>query len=366
MVDGYFDLYKSGSDVYTRAQVFPVGESTGNLSSTPTTVYTTGANQFNWVHVNIFFDTWNDLYNITFQQYALDWSFIDSPTSLVVRGNQNDGNNRTNTGARLSGGHILDKLQFKLVSDAPNPPQESYAWVDNVDFRYYEFPSVYADTTYSNVTFNLESYEPKKWYNKTIVSSYEPPAYPQPGQSVAYGSDYWAGKTRPDLLTGWELAPTWMYAIPMFVPVDNQQIIINTLIDYINNSDNPLEERGTLKPLSQFDYYTDPDLGPMHEMDFELLEDQSSDYKYYFNSTAEDKDNYMIKIEYSSDYGAEGWFKQFKMYQDDERARGVVDYTIYETESVPGYSTVILVGATVTVALYMMYKMHNRVKIVKK
>lgn len=366
MVSGYFDLDKSGSDVYTRAHVFPVGDRTGNLSTTPTTAYTTGANQFNWMKVKIFFDTWNDLYNITFQQYALDWSFIDSPTSLVVRGDQNDGNNRTNTGARLSGGHILDKLQFKLVSSNPNPPQESYAWVDNVNFRYYEFPAVYADTIYSNRTFRLQSYEPKKWYNKTIVSSYEPPAYPQPGQNLAYGSDYWSQKTRAGLLTGWELAPTWMYTIPMFVPTDNQQIIKDTLIDYINDSDNPLEERGTLKPSSISDYNTDPDLGPFHEMDFELLESQSSDYVYYFNSTATDKDDYKIKIEYSADYGAEGWFKHFKMYTGEETTLGVVDYLIYGTEAVPGYSTFLLIGVTVTVALYMMYKMQRKSKIVSK
>ena len=54
------------------ANVYPLGDVSGQLSDTAVNVYNTVQNNYNWMKVKIFFDTWNDLYNITFQQYKND------------------------------------------------------------------------------------------------------------------------------------------------------------------------------------------------------------------------------------------------------------------------------------------------------
>ncbi|MHA1339577.1 MAG: hypothetical protein ACTSRZ_05350 [Promethearchaeota archaeon] len=364
MVYGYFTINESTPGNYqTNAYVFGVGSKTGELSTTPTLIYQTQENEFGWIHVEIFFDTWNDLYNISFRQYTSDLSaFIESsPVSYVVKGLQNDGHNRTNTGVRLSPSHILNKIQFKLVAEHSQPSDPSKVWVDNIQFKMYEFPAVYADIIYKNITFGQESPEPKRWLNKTIVASYEPPAYPN-GIPLTYGSHYWEVKTRPGLLTGWELAPTWMYILPFFVPVVNDKsIIINTILDYLNDESNPLEERAQLKPISSSYYHTDASIGPFHEMNFTLLSEDG--WTFIFNSTNPSKANYKLIFEYSADLGYEGWIKEFKMYQNDPREVGLVNFVMYGTETtVPGYDTLNILCITIAAAIFIWFKIKRKIK----
>jgi len=362
MVYGYFDIVASGGHYNTRAFIYEVGNETGSLATTPTLVYQSQQDQFNWIKVKIFFDTWNDLYNISFQQYTLDFSgFIESnPISYVVKGLQNDGHNRTNTGVRLSPSHVINKIQFKLVAEHSQPSEPSKARVDNIQFKIYEFPAVYADIIYKNITFGQESPEPKKWLNKTIVSSYQPPAYPE-GLPIIYGSTYWSKKTRPGLLNGWELAPTWMYLLPFFVPTDDKNIVINTILNYLNDPQQPLEERGQLKPIVSSYYYTDPNIGPFHQMNFTLLSQEG--WKFIFKSNNNTKTSYKILFEYSSDLGYEGWLKEFKMYENDPREVGLVNFVVYGTQSsVPGYNTIYLMAVLLLSGLYIGFKLKKKIQ----
>ncbi|MHA1821621.1 MAG: hypothetical protein ACTSVC_14190 [Promethearchaeota archaeon] len=349
MVKGYFDMYEiSGVHHVIRAWVYPNGNSSDTLSDTPINFYNTSDNAFNWMHVTLFFDTWNDLYNITLQQYAQDWTYLDSPKSIVIRGDQNDGFHRTNTGARLSASHILNKIEFKLYSDAYY--SISKAWVDNIKYRYYEFPAVYADVVYENATFGQDP-NPKRWANKTIITSYESPQYPSV-VPIAFGDNYFNNITMPGLIDGWELAPTWMYVFPFVVPTNNQTLIVNSLEYYINNKDVKLEERGaSLKPSISSDYGLGI-RGPLNSMNFTYNESASSDYKYYFDSLTS---NYTIRIEYFDDLANMGVFKSFKMYIGDERSVGYVEFSVSQTIITPGYSTLALLGISF-IMIFVLYK----------
>lgn len=357
MVYGFFDLYYGPGGVRTNVSVYEKGSVTGSLSTTPRVVYTSGPNSFHWFKVKIFVDTWNDLYNITIQQYGADWNFVDTAVSTVIYGSPHSGENRT-SGVRLSGSHILDKIQFKLVSNA-DEMQISEAYVDNFQFKYYNFPAVYADVKYTNQTYAMESPEPKKWMNNTIITSYNPPAYPV-SVSKEFGPDYWAAKSNPELLTGWELAPTWMYMLPYFIPTDSgsRAKVIASLLSYFNNG-TILEERALLKPNLYSDYKISG-IGPFNNMSWTLMESKSTDTVFYFNSTniyeQRNGKSFQLKVEYASDVGTRGWLKSIKMFQNDERDRGIIDFITYYSESVPGFNTFVTIATVVVVCLFIMNK----------
>jgi len=360
MVEGYFDINGSGSDVYNiRAYVYPNGNSTGALASEPIEVYTGNDNLFNWINVKIFFDTWNDLYNISFQQYGTDWKFIEAnPVSKLIYGDQHtaDFSARTRTGSRLSPSHLLDKLEFNLISDAKQ--YSSYAWIDNLTYKYYEFPAIYADIIYDNATYRLNP-EPKRWLNRSIILSYGPPKYPNfTTTNFNFASGYYRVKESMEYLNIWENAPTWMYSIPLAIPSDDSTIVRKTIEMLLNNTEIPLEERGVLKAGVSTNYFQGV-LGPFNTMGWEFDAENSTNYVFYFNSL---DTGYKIKIAYTQNSKL-GMFEQFKMFKgQDDRAPGYIEYWVETILLVPGYSPFEIISIICVASLALWFGIKKRIQ----
>jgi hypothetical protein len=282
------------------------------IKNIPVEIFTGYPNDFNWLNLKVFYDAYNDVYNITLSQYTHDFSTnLVKPLSTILQGNQYRNNTLYNIGHRYAEGNLINKINFKLQSFAINE-RRSYVYICNLDTKGFSFPATIADVTLKNATIsaNPDTATGISYQKNSIISCYEPPKYPDGSYSISFTPDYFMNVANRGLLTTWNLAPIWVYALPLVVTSDHQ-LNVKSIYKVINNLDWPLEERGIFQPAENTEYKMLPNSSFACNF-FELNTELSKPYYYYFNSRYTDN---ILVIEYNTGLYNSGILKSVKIHE---------------------------------------------------
>lgn len=347
-----------------------------NNQKTYQSVYNaTTSDKHGWFRVKVFYDAFNDLYNLTIKQ-IVDWNLSGGkkttpviPTaeeSFIITGEANNGYERINEGTRLYYSSLVNRIQFKL--EAIQSGRSSFAWVDNIEVQTYNFPATYADILFENSTIKKDYGRAQSFFNNTVISSYRAPDFPdQPeldtspnrNYSVSYNDDYFEKYTSKEYLLGWESAPCWQYAIPLVIPTDNLALVQKSIEKMITSTNPYLEELGQTSILpfpSGYNKLTDSVafLG-FTFTEAELISDIGV-MRFKFE-TSEDyvPDRYTLNIEYFWNGVDDGMLYKILIYRGSSTANSYVIMTTLETDlAIPGYPLLFTLGiifVTVSVLL---------------
>jgi hypothetical protein len=296
----------------------------------PVEFFTGYPDNFNWLNVKIFFDSYNDVYNVSIGQYSIDFKeYLVKPQIIIIQGEQHDSNNRlTNKGYRYAEGHLVNKIKFRLENYAFNKP--SYAYIDSLRIKQFSFPAVYANVNLKNSTLlsNPSTASGISYMNNSIISCYEPPKFPDGTYQIGYTNQYLLNALNPGLLTPWIMAPVWGYLFPLVV-TNNHELNIRSILAILNNVDQPLETRGVNQPIPNSVYSLEPGMG-FAEQWFELNTTESRPYYYLFSARYS---NYVFVVEYYNGANQEGILKSINYYPGDN-VNSIPEYVL-KTNYVP-------------------------------
>jgi len=314
----------TGGQFLTAAYVYTLDES-GN-KSVMTKVFETVPNIFNWMNVKLFYDVYNDVYNVTIGQYAIDFGedWLKTPVSTIIRGDQYNQETYELTNeksiitelysdvmkGRYCPTNLINSLDIWLETTKNTPLEESSeAYIDNLELRTWHFPAVYADTVLANK--DISSYDPNgiSFMNNSIISCYEPPKYPLENVDISLNTEYLLNAKNPSHMTPWLYAPSWVYAIPPVLTSDHD-INVRSLMHIINNVEKPLEERGIYDPKAESMYGTEPEKR-LNAQYFEYNESGSDVYKYRFDARYGSQ---YFQVELFDDLEREGMVKSIQLY----------------------------------------------------
>ncbi len=312
---------------------------------------------FNWINVKIFFDAYNDVYNITMQQYRPDEGFLGSPISTVIRGQQYNSSSWTRAygGTRISTTQLINSFSLFLESDAIS--SRSSVFIDNFQANVFRFPAVYADVVYDNATIEKGSY-----MNRTAISSMNPPKYPSNAILLANPESYAANAEPNDIYTGWQLAPSWIYSFPLILSPTDHDLNIRTLLKYINDKTTPIETLGLMEPDQIGYYYTGSMGGPLCTQNFTYSQEDSKPFDYWFKSASS---NNIIRIQYDSEKNI-GQIRKIGIYPEsvtnEASAILMVDFVdvLGEINDVDGYTMLLFFTA---IGIIWMIKMVKKQKL---
>jgi hypothetical protein len=342
-----------------QASVMEINPSTGLLYEQP--FFTGDAGNFNWMNVKIFYDTYNDVYNITMFQYNLDASghcsgYIHAPTSEILKGQQRDALSTQIefTGNRYAPSNILNSIYFWLESNAPQD-MRSFAYLDQLHFSSTQLAGVYANLKYYNSTYNLG----KQYMNNSLIVAYQPPKYPASNASydLEYPSTaYMTNYLNPGLLSPNFWAPSWLYRFPIVV-TDNDTLNELSILNILNDANNPVELWGTLGTNSQQEFGPNPSTA-LYLDKWYVNNSMTSPYSYYFSSNLTSR---VIKVDYYSDVNHMDVMKDFQMYSDYTLQSALVllsngwgDFTT------PGYNVNIMamisIGSLMAIVIVLLMK----------
>ncbi len=232
-------------------------DSYGNMYFAP--IFQSDTGDLNWIHVQIFYDRYNDVYNITMDQYQNNLSgFKTAPVSYQYWGQQHDSNfdQIQDNGSRYAPSDLVNTVYFWLESNAQSPnggKSPSYAFIDDFVYQSTELAGVYADLNYQTTQISVH------YSNNTLIVAYQPPNYPKaPGTThdLSYTQAYFNDVLNPNLLTPFIDAPSWLFYLPVVV-TDNDTLNINSLTYILDNVANSLETQGTLGANPALEYMTD-------------------------------------------------------------------------------------------------------------
>ena len=129
-------------------------DSYGNMYFAP--IFQSDTGDLNWIHVQIFYDCYDDVYNITMDQYQNNLSgFKPAPVSYQYWGQQHDSNfdQIQDNGSRYAPSDLVNTVYFWLESNPRSPnggKSPSYAFIDDFVYQSTELAGVYADLNYQN------------------------------------------------------------------------------------------------------------------------------------------------------------------------------------------------------------------------
>ena len=344
--------------------------STDGTKSIPQHIFKGAVGDFNWLNVEVFFDCYNDVYNITIGQYNPTFSgWVVAPQSSVFRGQQYDPTTfeRTNVGYRYAPSHLLNALDFWIdVDEDFNQPNDSYrstAYVDNIELKTWKFPAIFADVRLENATINAITPEGIRYMNNSIISCYEPPKYPGNSYSISYESSYLLSASNPGFITPWVMAPSWQYYIPLVVTSDHN-MNVQSILKVINDIDHPIEERGVVQPTPDSPYVTDKEMG-LNEQFFEFVNSESGPYKYHFDARFSDQ---ILIIEYYNSLEGSGILKSIHLYNSSLGEQPMVQLVVtggFDTEEpfIDGYpmdATGLFMAASIVCILGMVSKKRKK------
>ena len=328
-----FETKHDEDGYYVGVNLIDIDPSTGD-KLVPVQIFKGASNNFNWMNVQLFFDCYNDVYNLTIGQYNDDFSdWLVEPETAIIRGNQYNPETYelTNNGFRYAQSHLMDTLSYEiLLSDkADNNRYYSSAYIDNVNLHSWKFPAVYADVTLRNATISAdESTKAGIVYMKnSIISSYEPPKYPGSSYSISFNKDYLLSAENPGYITPWILAPDWKYLIPQIV-TSNHELNVESILHILNDLDNPIEERGLIQPSQWSPYATDPN-SALSAQFFEFSSEDSLPYNYYFKSRYSD---YVLLVDYFSDTFRAGLLKSIYLYNGSSKGVPLIVFDVDVSE----------------------------------
>ncbi len=297
-----------------------INPSTGQKSE-KTQLFQSQIGNFNWINVKVFFDAYNDVYNITMQQYRPDEGFLGSPVSTVIRGQQYNSSSwtRAYSGTRISTTQLINSFSLLLESNAIS--SRSSVFIDNFQANVFRFPAVYADVIHDNATIEKKSY-----MNRTAISALNPPKYPSNTILLANPESYAANAEPNDVYTSWQLAPSWIYSFPLILSPTDHEMNVRTLLKYINDKQTPIEKMGIMEP-DQIGYYETGMMGgPLSSQNFTYSENDSKPFDYWFKSESSKN---IIRIEYDSEKNV-GQIRKIGIYPEsitnEARAIFMVDF----------------------------------------
>jgi len=316
----------SAENNYTMNGFFNGINPTTSQKDVKTQLFQSNMGNFNWINVKIFFDVFNDVYNVTMQQYRMDEGFLGVPVSTVIRGQQYDANTWTRDyhGRRISTTQLINSISFLLESKAIGDEMgnaRSSVFIDNFQAKMAQFPAVYADVQYQNATLTNHAY-----MNRTAISSISPPKYPSNTTLLGDLAGYMEKAESGDIYTNWPCAPSWIYSFPLVMSDTDHEKNIQTLLYYINNKANPIETMGILQPDEIGYYKTGAKGGPLSNQNFTYSKEDSANFDYWFVSASS---NNIIRAEYYADEGI-GIIKRIGIYpesvKNEANAILLVDY----------------------------------------
>ena len=362
LVDGYFvmnddkvGLFVSKLNDTTKTREF---YSVYNASET---------NTHGWFKVKIFYDAFNDLYNLTIQQEKS--GSLKPKESFIITGDQNDGNKRKNSGTRLFSSNLINKLEFKLETLGAGSP--SYAWVDSIQLNTYNFPAVYADVEFENATIKKTEGIAISYGNNSAISTYQAPDFPDDpenptstrGYALSFNSDYFTMYTSPNYVLGWEQSPTWHYFIPIVVPTGDNILIQRSLESLFNSTSPYLEQMGKLSELPLALSFKESE-DSISAKEFEYKESQEVaelgvvQYIFETDATSEDDKETLI-VEYFKNEVDDGVLSKFMIYVGTSENNRIIFFSTYKTTyQVPGYPLFFLLG--IAIVSFMIILTHYR------
>lgn len=323
---------------------------------------------FNWINVKVFFDVYNDVYNITIKQYRIEGTgnLVD-PVSSVFRGNRYDSSNwrLSYHGTRFISTQLVNTARFWIKTDAVGA--RSVAYVDNFEANVYRFPAVYADVKLENSTISKKNPGGISYINKSAISSYQPPKYPDASRNLALDSDYTKNVQNPTVLTNWPIAPSWLYSFPLVVSENNHDLNVRSILHYVNHPEIPIEKMGVLEPQLTSAFYTRAYGGPLASQYFEYLSNESKleQFDYHFKARYT---NYYLRVKYFEDPIRKGLIEAISISPDsvrnDQKAIVLVDFRFAggEQSDIPGYPLITITTAISTIALFI-YTKRKKLKI---
>jgi hypothetical protein len=317
---------------------------------------------FNWINVKLFFDVYNDVYNITIKQYRIEeeGNLID-PVSATFRGNRY---NQTSWalsyhGARYISTQLVNTARFWIQTEAVNA--KSIAYIDNFNVDVYRFPAVYADVKLENSTISRVSPGGISYMNKSAISSYQPPKYPDQSRILELNSDYTRTVSNPTLLTNWPFAPLWLYSFPLVISQTNHELNVRSILHYVNNPNTPIEKMSVLEPQSTSAFYTRTYGGPLASQYFEYLPEESKPEQFDYHFKARYTNNFM-RVKYYEDPIRMGLIESIVIAPDsvrnDQKAIILVDFRFAggEQSDIPGYPHVAIITIIGTFAILIYTK----------
>jgi hypothetical protein len=370
-----FQTVNSTASNYT-TKVYYLGlNGTSGYKDIPNLIFESFRGIFNWMHVEVFFDCYNDVYNITIGQYNLDFQdWLVPPVSTIVRGKQYNATNweKRNTGDidiykglwkdRYSPSHRVSSLDFWVETKerADQPDWPSRAYIDNVKLKTFKFPAIFADVILENQTIGLVEKEGLSYMNDSIISCYEPPVYPDNTATIDYDIKYLLNAKNEGFITTWDLAPEWYYYLPL-VATTNHKLNIDSILKILNDVEHPLEETGVQKPPLNSLYKKTPGYSIASQY-YEYNTTGSSPYIYRFDARYSDM---ILFVEYYSDIARASILKEIVIYNF---TTNVAPHVRFETEcegygyendpSIAGFPVqiVMMVSGVFSLAMIVMIK----------
>lgn len=323
---------------------------------------------FNWLNVKVFYDCFNDVYNITIVQLRMDNNgTMGLPVSYVMRGQQHDTNFKQirNVGSRIAPSHVVNALDFWLESTAKDGTR-SYAYVDNIRYDTFKIAGVYGNMTYENSTIRAQSGQIAWQYiNNSLITAYEPPTYPALDAlyPLSFNDAYLNNIYNPSLLTPLPQAPSWINHIPMVV-TSNHTLNVQSILHVLNSVEYPIETRGINQPLSLQRYGENP-ANALNAQLFQYNDTMSNPsqtpFTYYFTSKVSSQ---IILVEYYRDLSRAGIIKKIEIYASSIYDSPFVQYTNgwgnVEEGGIPGYPIEIFFGCMALAGMVLLLKISNR------
>jgi hypothetical protein len=303
-----------GTDRYIGVYAQSIDPISGFKNAT-TSLFNGTTNNFNWLRVSLFFDTYNDVYNITIGQYAMDFQgYLVEPQSTILRGQQRNSEltRLSNVGTRYAAGHEVNLIKLRLESYAIDKVSNTY--FDRLNLKTFQFPAVYADTTLRNtsISANPTTASGISLMNNSIITAYEPPRYPNATDAIGIDAPYLSSPLNPGKLTPWIMAPAWCYAFPLFVTAD-KNLNAQSILALIQNSEQTIETRGINQPAPNSDYFLSPELR-LSALDFAYDASKSGEYRYFYRSQTSQK---VIVVEYEDKINTAGVLKSVGLYSTE-------------------------------------------------
>ncbi len=305
---------------------------------------------FNWINVHLFFDVYNDVYNITIKQYRIGQpgNLVD-PVSSVFRGNRFNQTSWTLSyhGARYISTQLVNTARFWIETESVGA--RSIAYIDNFKSEVFRFPAVYADVKLENNTISKVTPGGISYMNKSAISSYQPPKYPDQSRNIGLNADYTRTVSNPTVLTNWPFAPLWLYSFPLIVSETNHDLNVRSILHYVNNPETPIEKRSVLEPQATSAFYTRKYGGPLASQYFEYLPAESKPEQFDYHFKARYTNSFM-RVKYYEDPIRMGLIESITIAPDsvrnDQKAIVLVDFRFAggEQSDIPGYPHVAVIS----------------------
>jgi len=330
-------------------------------------IFTGNKNDFNWVNVKLFFDCYNDVYNVSIGQYGLDMSgetleFTKTELPTALYGQQHDiaYTEIVNTGKRYAPSHVVSALDYWLESSAADGSR-SYAYLDNIRYSMLKLPGVYADVIYSNNSIKREYGTGIRWMNRSLITTYEPPKYfgPSSNTPLVFNTNYYDSVSKPGLITTFPQSPSWVYSIPMVVS-NNDTLNVLSILDIINDVSHPIETLGRMSAHKDAEIVTTPATAFASQF-FELNSTMSETYKYYFNARYSSR---VLVVEYYSDIKRAGILKRIQLFPDAASSGQIVyvENGWGNNPDIPDYNVEMIIGFIAVMAVSLVILTKRRLK----